>query len=173
MEGLRSTLRQHIAPSGIVACWMTNNSTARTAVMEAFKAWDIGLVEEWCWLKVTRDGQPVTGIRGVWRKPYEVLLIGRKQTNHKDDYPSPQEDLKRKVIVAVPDIHSRKPCIKQQIEEAFRFEEGKYRALEVFARNLTAGWWAWGDECLRFQWDGWWEDDYKDEEDRGKDEGEM
>jgi hypothetical protein len=31
-----------------------------------------------------------------------------------------------------------------------------YSALEVFARNLTAGWWACGDEVLKFNQDTWW-----------------
>ena len=60
------------------------------------------------------------------------------------------------MIAAVPDVHSRKPCLKSLIEEAFEFKAGEYRALEVFARGLVAGWWSWGDECLRFQWEGWW-----------------
>lgn len=156
MTVLGSTLGPHIVSGGIVACWITNSATARAAAMQAFEAWDVEVVEEWCWLKVTRDGRPVTDIRGVWRKPYEGLLIGRKQMSSEDG--GRREELKRRVIVAVPDVHSRKPCVKQLVEEAFGLQEGRYRALEVFARNLTAGWWAWGDECLRFQWERWWDD---------------
>jgi N6-adenosine-specific RNA methylase IME4 len=33
-----------------------------------------------------------------------------------------------------------------------------YRALEVFARNMTSGWSAWGDEAMKFNWDGNWTD---------------
>lgn len=181
MEALEGTLGPHIAPHGIVACWITNKPTSREAVMQAFDAWDIHLVEEWYWLKVTAGGLPVTDICGVWRKPYEVLLIGRKAAQRIDDgnvdgQPLPavaddesrreEVEMKRRVIVAVPDVHSRKPCIKTLVEGAFGFEEGKYRAIEVFARNLTAGWWAWGDECMRFQWEGWWSsgDDSDDRE---------
>ena len=32
----------------------------------------------------------------------------------------------------------------------------KYEALEIFARNLTSGWWAWGNEVLKFQSDECW-----------------
>ena len=169
MEALKSILGQHVASRGIVACWITNSSVSQEAAMQAFEAWDVQLVEEWYWLKVTRDGQPVTDIHGVWRKPYETLLVGRKiaqrepeddpiRTHSDSDSDMRPLELKRRVIVAVPDVHSRKPCLKQLVEQAFGFEEGKYRALEIFARNLTAGWWAWGDECLKFQWDGWWVD---------------
>ena len=32
----------------------------------------------------------------------------------------------------------------------------KYLALEIFARNLTAGWWSWGDEVLEYQKKKYW-----------------
>lgn len=59
----------------------------------------------------------------------------------------------RRVIAAVPDLHSRKPNLKSILENVFFTETGQlqsYSALEVFARNLTAGWWAAGNEVLRF-----------------------
>lgn len=31
-----------------------------------------------------------------------------------------------------------------------------YRACEIFGRNLTEGWFTWGDEALKFNWDGHW-----------------
>lgn len=108
-------------------------------------------------------------IQGVWRKPYEVLLIGRKAVLEARASPCPDVELKRRVIVAVPDAHSRKPSLKELVGDAFGFREGRYRALEVFARNLTAGWWAWGDECLRFQWEGWWWCDDDDDCEKGDD----
>jgi N6-adenosine-specific RNA methylase IME4 len=45
-------------------------------------------------------------------------------------------------------VHSRKPNLRGLFEELL---PERYEALEVFARNLTAGWWAWGDEVLLFQ----------------------
>lgn len=177
------------------------------------------LAEEWYWLKVTKDGRPVTDVcfflsqsssgfdalsslfrdkkdqfipfchcssqkrrqsclgiyqlDGIWRKPYETLLIARRSSlpgpSHQPHSPlidqQMQPEIRRRVIAAVPDLHSRKPCLKSLFEEAFGFREGEYRALEVFARGLVAGWWGWGDECLRFQWEGWWWE--SDEMDRG------
>ncbi|KAK3076285.1 hypothetical protein LTS18_013420, partial [Coniosporium uncinatum] len=32
----------------------------------------------------------------------------------------------------------------------------RQRGLEVFARHLVEGWWSWGDEVLKFSWDGCW-----------------
>lgn len=31
-----------------------------------------------------------------------------------------------------------------------------YRACEIFGRNLTEGWFTWGDEALKFNWEGHW-----------------
>ena len=42
-------------------------------------------------------------------------------------------------------------------------EEGQYEALEVFARNSTAGWWGWGNEVLKFQGREHWIDDHSGE----------
>ena len=151
MEALRPVLGQHIAPCGWVACWVTNSKSAREGVREAFEVWAVEVVEEWYWVKVTRDGEPVTEVGGLWRRPWEVLLLGRKVGEGK----AREGGVKKRIIVGVPDVHSRKPCLKEIFEEVMG--SGKiYRALEVFARGLTAGWWAWGDECLRWQWEGWW-----------------
>ena len=71
-------------------------------------------------------------------------------------------------IVAVPDVHSRKPNLRGVFEDAGLVPQGGgYEAMEVFARNLTAGWWGWGDEVLLFQRRECW----VDEEEEKKEEG--
>ena len=150
MAVLRAMLGQHIAPGALVACWITNRPSIRDTALEAFQAWNVQLTEEWAWLKTTVDGLPVNQIGGLWRKPYEVLLLGRKNS---DENQGPDSDVRRRVIVAVPDLHSRKPHLKTLIKP---FLPTTYRALEVFARNLTAEWWSWGDEVLKHNWDGHW-----------------
>ena len=45
------------------------------------------------------------------------------------------------------------------------------RACEFFARNLTAGWDAVGNEVLKFQWEGWWKDYGVDDERVDGDDG--
>lgn len=150
MVVLRDMLGRHIASGALVACWITHKASVRDAALEAFQAWDVQLVEEWAWLKTTVGGLPITQIDGLWRKPYEVLLLGRKGS---DGAPESDSEVQRRVIVAVPDLHSRKPHLKTLIEP---FLPRAYRALEVFARNLTAGWWSWGDEVLKYNWEGHW-----------------
>lgn len=145
----------------LVAMWITNKPAIRDLVLGEdgiFECWGVQLVEEWLWLKVTVHGEPVTPIDSVWRKPYEVLLVGRKETNRRNmnsEQPARATDVKRRAIVSVPDLHSRKPSLKVLIEPLMS-DRHSYRALEVFARHLVAGWWSWGNECIKFNWAGCW-----------------
>ncbi|KAI1913595.1 hypothetical protein LOZ61_002734 [Ophidiomyces ophidiicola] len=148
-------LERNLRPEvGIAAIWTTNNVNSRSTARESLENSGLQVFEEWIWVKTTSKGVPVSPICGLWRQPYEVLILGRRPSNAQDEKPT----VRRRVIVGVPDIHSRKPHLKELVEQHFfnaDYLEG-YKALEVFARNLTAGWWSCGDEVLRFNWDGWW-----------------
>ncbi|GBF65103.1 hypothetical protein TMEN_7820 [Trichophyton mentagrophytes] len=144
---MRNITRKFLTSSGIIAIWVTNSGKARRAVESAFQAAGINKVEEWIWVKTTVTGEMVTALDGVWRKPYEVLIVGRAGWQ--------EHNIRRRMIAGVPDIHSRKPAVRELVEQAF-FDNEEYIALEVFARYLTAGWWVVGDEVMRFNWDGWW-----------------
>ncbi|KAJ5567137.1 MT-A70 family [Penicillium sp. DV-2018c] len=150
----------------IAAIWITNAEKSRRAAYEALVGAGLRIREEWVWVKTTWDGEPISALDGLWRKPYEILVIGSKGGDYSDldmgmGMEMGEEDLTRlseavttrRVIAAVPDLHSRKPNLKALFEEAFLTSDGQlcsYSALEVFARNLTAGWWGVGDEVLRF-----------------------
>ncbi|OAP64892.1 hypothetical protein AYL99_00864 [Fonsecaea erecta] len=138
--------RDFLAPEGLLAIWITNRSSIRAKVLQTIQALGLHLHEEWVWIKITAQGVPVSQIDGVWRRPYEILLLFRTG--------QPLEDPVRKVIAAVPDLHSRKPCLKVLFEQQL---PAKYSALELFARSLTAGWWSWGDEVLKFQHESQWD----------------
>ena len=158
MDAVVDVLGRHLAPAALVACWVTNGAGSRTEAFRAFADWDVRLVEEWVWVKTTTRGEPVTSVGGIWRKPYEVLLIGRKRAGD-EVYPTEdvaeQEQVVRRLIVAVPDLHSRKPCLRELLEPLMP-EGDEYRALEIFARYLSHGWSVWGDEVLKFNWTGCW-----------------
>lgn len=150
-------LESLMAENALVGVWVTNKQAVRETILCAggfFDCWDLALVEEWIWLKTTNSGDPTSGLDATWKKPYEVLLLGRKRSK---DGPDAQAGLavKRKVIIGVPDLHSRKPCLKSLVEPMMPNAES-YNALEVFARHLVAGWTSWGDECIKFNWDGYW-----------------
>lgn len=163
------SVKEKLAVDGLVAVWVTNKAAFRDMVLGEgglFKEWDVGLKEEWVWLKVTEKGEPICALDSVWRKPYEILLVGRgspssfgngKPVDDRDERTT--ERGKRRVLLGVPDLHSRKPNLKKLMEELLgvgKGMDGKYEALEIFARNLTAGWWAWGDEACKFQAGGHW-----------------
>ncbi|KAK4450095.1 MT-A70-domain-containing protein [Podospora aff. communis PSN243] len=138
-----------LAPDGLVGVWITNSAQAAEVLTAPtgglFVQWDVEAVGEWIWLKVTTEGEPVVSLDSEWRKPWERLVIGRKRGGKKGG------SVESKVIVTVPDVHSRKPNLRRLFEEVEGLVPGEYEALEVFARNLTSGWWAWGDEVLLFQ----------------------
>ncbi|KAL4874128.1 hypothetical protein BDV12DRAFT_159139 [Aspergillus spectabilis] len=146
----------------IAAIWITNSAKARGTAYNSLTRAGFSVIEEWIWIKTTVDGQPISPVGGLWRKPYEVLVIGRKQHASTLREAADTGGLRR-VIAAVPDVHSRKPNLREMFEKVlFQKEQGsggvQYSALEVFARNLTAGWWACGNEVLKFNSEDWWVD---------------
>lgn len=150
-----------MADDCLVGIWITNKPAIRELVLGEdgiFDCWGVELTEEWVWLKTTTYGEPVTQLDAVWRKPYEVLLLGRRRSFNTaaSAEQKMESEPKRRVIICVPDMHSRKPCLKELIEPLMS-DRKDYRALEVFARHLVAGWWSWGNECVKFNWDGYWQ----------------
>ncbi|RAH65192.1 MT-A70 family [Aspergillus aculeatinus CBS 121060] len=142
--------------SAIAAIWITNSGKARKTAYDAIQGAGLTVCEEWVWVKTTTEGEPITPVGALWRKPYEILVIGRRRADLSGS-------ITRRVIAAVPDVHSRKPNLREVFEQVFfsdrspRDKAGmRYTALEVFARNLTAGWWAVGDEALKFNAEEWW-----------------
>ncbi|KAM0713036.1 hypothetical protein Q7P35_000487 [Cladosporium inversicolor] len=151
-----------MADSCLVVIWITNKPAVRDLVLGENGLFDcsgVELVEEWVWLKTTVHGEPVTPIDSVWRKPYEILLLGRKSRQysaHSEDTPTAHPQVPKKVLISVPDLHSRKPCLKELLEH-YVSDPSSYRALEIFARHLVAGWWSWGDECIKFNARQYWQ----------------
>lgn len=138
-------IASHFSPDGLVAVWITNKPSIHDFLVSPtglFAAWGLEVVTEWTWVKVTTSGEPLYDVESVWRKPWEKLVIAKRRGSKSPD------SLKPKIIMAVPDVHSRKPNLRGLFQDIL--EEG-YLGLEVFARNLTAGWWGWGDQVLHFQ----------------------
>ncbi|KAJ5770076.1 uncharacterized protein N7511_002127 [Penicillium nucicola] len=172
-ESAESQNGPHIqSQQSIAAIWITNAEKSRKAAYHAMGGAGFDVCEEWIWVKTTQSGQPISALDGLWRKPYEILVIGKRSPDYKraaspahqtDDLTAVSEAIAtRRVIAAVPDLHSRKPNLKSIFEKIF-FSNGTsretYTALEVFARNLTAGWWACGNETLKFNARECWVDD--------------
>ncbi|KAI1210883.1 MT-A70 family [Annulohypoxylon truncatum] len=147
----------HLKPDGLVAIWVTNKTAVSDVLLSPsgiFSEWGIEFIGEWVWLKITSSGNPVVDVEAQWRKPWERLLLGRKRGS------TWQAPIPTKVILGVPDVHSRKPNLKPLFQSMM---PENYSGLEVFARNLTAGWWSWGDEVLYFQQRHHWVETMTDE----------
>ncbi|OKL61567.1 hypothetical protein UA08_03577 [Talaromyces atroroseus] len=148
----------------IVGIWTTNNAKSRQAAYTAFENTDLEVCEIWIWIKTTEGGELVSPLDGLWRKPYEVLFLGRPEKKKDGKGIQIQKEPLKRIIAAVPDEHSRKPNLKELLETLFfpmdqykaQEQQQHYTALEVFARNLTAGWCACGNDVLRFNADKWW-----------------
>ncbi|KAI0899714.1 MT-A70-domain-containing protein [Annulohypoxylon nitens] len=135
----------HLKPDGLVAIWITNKVAITDLLLSPsgiFSEWGIEFIGEWVWLKVTNSGDPIVDVESQWRKPWERLLLGRKRGS------TGRAPIPTKVIVGVPDVHSRKPNLRSLFQNIM---PENYSGLEMFARNLTAGWWSWGNEVLFFQ----------------------
>ncbi|KAF4126538.1 MT-A70 [Geosmithia morbida] len=137
----------HLRGNGLVAVWITNKASVLDFVTAPstglLASWELELVTEWTWLKVTTRGEPVYPVDSAWRKPWEKLLIAKRR-----GAPTPA-GLGPRTIVAVPDVHSRKPNLRHLFSHVL--QQRDLVGLDVFARNLTAGWWCWGDDVLQFQ----------------------
>ncbi|KAI1142319.1 MT-A70 family [Hypoxylon sp. FL0543] len=150
MQKARELLSQipvasHLKPDGLVAVWVTNKVAVAdllTSHSGIFSEWGVEPIGEWVWLKIASSGDPIIDVESQWRKPWERLLLGRKRGSiQKAPVPT-------KVIMGVPDVHSRKPNLRPIFRDML---PENYNGLEVFARNLTAGWWSLGNEVLYFQ----------------------
>jgi N6-adenosine-specific RNA methylase IME4 len=157
LDSIRSLLSSipvaaHLSPNGLVAVWVTNAGRfvelLTAPVRGIFAEWGLELIDDWTWLKVTSKGEPIVDVHSTWRKPWERLLIARRIGSHVK-----MGEGAGKVIVSVPDLHSRKPNLRGLFEEVLGHQ---FTGLEVFARSLTAGWWSWGDDVLCFQKSEYW-----------------
>ncbi|KAF4306549.1 MT-A70-domain-containing protein [Botryosphaeria dothidea] len=154
---LHMNLSSYMATGCIVAVWITNREMVRNQVLGPgglFDRWGVDLIEEWIWIKTTPNGVPLCPLDTEKRKPWETLLVGQKSHNVPSTGNKP---VQRRVIAGAPDLHSRKPCLKEVFELFMRKKEGEYMALEIFARACVSGWWSWGDEAIKFNWENFWQ----------------
>ncbi|KAK6526774.1 hypothetical protein TWF281_009977 [Arthrobotrys megalospora] len=151
-------ISESLYDGGVVGIWLTNSTKWRTFLLEKlFPAWKVEMVAEWMWVKITVHGEPILDLEHPVRKPYETLILARPITTTGPSGPASSNNrpnLQDKIIFATPDIHSRKPCLKGIIEPYLSNSDP--RCCEIFARNLTEGWFSWGNEVLRGNWRGFW-----------------
>jgi N6-adenosine-specific RNA methylase IME4 len=154
---LKMDIDNYLEHNALVGVWITNKEALRGHILGAgglFEKWNVGLIEEWIWIKTTVHGAPMFDIDSLTRKPYEILLLGRAAPNAWTKM-VPAPFVRKRVIAAVPDIHSRKPCLKELLEP-YMADPKDYSALEVFSRYLVSGWMSWGNEVIKYNNDMYW-----------------
>ncbi|XP_074303595.1 methyltransferase-like protein 2 [Silene latifolia] len=136
----------------LVALWVTNREKLRNFVEnELFPAWGVTYAATLYWLKVKADGSLICDLDLFHHRPYECLLIG--YTGKQD---SNSEILLKKalkddqVMISVPGDYSRKPPVGDLLLEYVPGPRPA-RCIELFAREMSAGWTSWGNEPLHFQ----------------------
>eukprot|EP00300_Choanocystis_sp_HF-7_P008769 c16099_g1_i2.p1 GENE.c16099_g1_i2~~c16099_g1_i2.p1 ORF type:complete len:340 (-),score=44.93 c16099_g1_i2:110-1129(-) len=158
-ELLSIDVRQCIGREGAhVLVWVTNkNDYIDFVIQRLFPAWGVRYECCWLWTKVTQEGCLVRPISCTHRRPYELIvcgfaecstpeqpetMLGAQKVNEGFSLP------RNLVLVSSPQQHSRKPSLKGLVEMLLHRPT---HGLELFARNLTPGWWSIGNQVLMFQ----------------------
>lgn len=133
---------------GYLIIWCTLSQRHQTELETWFDRWDCELLTRWFWLKTTKSGEPVIDLQKAHKRPYEIILIGRKRTNSN---PIPTQFQEELIVCSVPSgHHSHKPPLSQILSEILPSSAYK-NCLELFGRYLLPHWTTLGNECLKFQ----------------------
>ncbi|KAJ7958064.1 Methyltransferase-like protein 2 [Quillaja saponaria] len=137
----------------LVALWVTNRQKLRVFVEEElFPTWGVSYLATFYWLKVKADGSLIGDLDLFHHRPYESLILGYRhgKVMNSDNLSTIRPVKDNCVILSIPGDYSRKPPIGGLLEEYFPgLKPG--RRIELFAREMMAGWVAWGNEPLHFQ----------------------
>ncbi|KAL2932976.1 Methyltransferase-like protein 2 [Bienertia sinuspersici] len=143
----------------LVALWVTNREKLRNFVEnELFPTWGVRYAATLYWLKVKADGSLICDLDLFHHRPYECLLLGYTCIND-SELISMTESLNDQVVMTIPGDYSRKPPIAGIPVLPFTVSTKKEyvpgprpaRCIELFAREMIAGWTSWGNEPLHFQ----------------------
>ncbi|PWN88481.1 hypothetical protein FA10DRAFT_164285 [Acaromyces ingoldii] len=108
-----------IGQDTLVGCWVTNHAKVQAFVLEKlFDAWKLQHLGQLVWVKVTSGdaaeggGQLVVPLQNrAGRKPYEILLLGRRRPSADENKGKEKGAMVHMVAGSVPLDHSRKPDV--------------------------------------------------------------
>ncbi|KAM3304744.1 methyltransferase-like protein 2 isoform X1 [Capsicum chacoense] len=162
----------------LLALWVTNREKLRDFVEnDLFPKWGVTYAASFYWLKVKANGILTGELDLFHHRPYECLLLGYCKGKVGLSYALELPLLKRilfftspcllqdthsgkltrmnpipdnRVFISVPGDYSRKPPIGELLLD---YVPGPMpaRCVELFAREMIAGWTSWGNEPLHFQ----------------------
>lgn len=137
----------------LVALWVTNREKLRNFVeKELFPAWGVKFLATFYWLKVKSDGSLICDLDLFHHRPYECILLGfcDKEDVDPRDLSRLSNIQDKRVLISVPGDYSRKPPLEELVLEYIPGTKPA-RCVELFARDMRAGWFSWGNEPLHFQ----------------------
>ncbi|KAL5558094.1 hypothetical protein UlMin_034305 [Ulmus minor] len=147
-------IKQLSHPEGaLIALWVTNREKLRCFVeKELFPAWGVKFVATFYWLKVKADGSLINDLDLFHHRPYESIVLGQCNGEVLDSIKmSGVKSLQdNQVIISIPGDYSRKPPIGGLLRE-YIAGCSPTRCLDLFSREMGAGWVSWGNEPLHFQ----------------------
>lgn len=150
-------VRELLAPPGVVFCWATGPRL--NYAIKAIEAWGLhyrGVA--YVWVKTTQDGKVISGqgVRPTITKPTTEFVLAATTCKTGRPLPilteaqgqvafAPGEDCEGEPLFAPRpgNRHSAKPSIVRERIEALY---GDVPRVELFSRELVAGWDAWGDD---------------------------
>ncbi|CAN4093806.1 unnamed protein product [Withania somnifera] len=137
----------------LVALWVTNREKLRGFVQnDLFPKWGVTYAASFYWLKVKANGMLTGELDLFHHRPYECLLLG--YCDGKDTHSGNLTRLNpipdNRVFISIPGDYSRKLPIGELLLD---YVPGSMpaRCVELFAREMIAGWTSWGNEPLHFQ----------------------
>jgi hypothetical protein len=102
-----------ICSESLVAVWVTNRPKYKQFLIDKlFPAWQLELLGEWYWMKMTTTGDPVMPLDMKNRKPYEILLVAKSKGS---TFTVPE----KLVFASVVSQHSRKPPLNGKTQFPF------------------------------------------------------
>ena len=165
-------LENYLNEDGLVVIWCTNAGSHIEAIKNQFlKKWNLQLIANWYWVKITKSGQPVCKFNELNKKqPYEQIFVAANSASKKD-FSTLIE--KEKIIYSIPSaFHSHKPpligkkklfylklnnlfhllySIIYILELFSNLVPENPKCLEIFARNLYPNFTSIGLEVLKLQ----------------------
>ncbi|XGW08630.1 hypothetical protein V3C99_011171 [Haemonchus contortus] len=121
-----------LAPTGLVAIWITNKKGIEGELDAFFRQWKLTRLATFIWLKVTLEGDPVCSFNGGHKLPYERLVFAShaESSSLYSDISSSDGKVFASVPMAVP---SRKPPVVPIVKQ---YGIVPKQPLELFARSL-------------------------------------
>ncbi|MFH4983139.1 hypothetical protein AB6A40_009848 [Gnathostoma spinigerum] len=144
-------IAQLLSGNGLVAMWITNRTLILETIETIFDEWGVQKVATWCWLKVTKTGDPVCSFKFHHKVPFERIVFACRPEDVHIHSKSLADNF---LLISTPcGIHSRKPPLLPILQSLNVI--GNSSCLELFSRNLLPNTVSIGYEVTKFQNVAW------------------